>query len=145
MVCMMYCACVHAENNITRLTKSFFSTDRRTHEPCAHTHTHTLPHSGGHVFCTACHYRSLDVVTGWHWGFLLLSFYDNFHSLALRYPLPSSFSHSFPPPLFLSFMCTLILPLSPLSFHSIPPPSVSHLVQTHIHFSCCSNGTPVCF
>lgn len=37
----MYCACVHAENNITRLTKPFFSSDRRAHTRHAHTHTHS--------------------------------------------------------------------------------------------------------
>lgn len=88
------------------LTKPFCSTDRREHTQ-RHTHNHTLPHSGRHVFCTACHYRSLDVVPGWHWC-LLLSFYDNFHSLAPRCPASL--------PLF------LIPSPIPVSLHPIPPP-----------------------
>lgn len=108
----MYCACVHAENNITRLTKSFFSSDRRAH---TRQQTHTLHHSGRHVFCTACHYRSLDVVTGWHWG-LLLSFLWQL-SLSCSTIPPSS-----PPHPCFSFSLPHVFP-DPPSFHSIPPPS----------------------
>lgn len=87
VVFMMESACAHAENNIARLTKPFLR--------ACHTQTHALPCSGGHVFCTVCHYGSLDVVTGWHWGFLELLFYDNFHSFSL---LSLAIFHVYPDP-----------------------------------------------
>lgn len=118
-VCVMDCACAHTEDNITCLTLPFFFflvLHRRVHTRS--TQTHTLPFLGGHVFRTACHYSCLDVVTGWHWGFLLLSFYDNFHSLALSC-LPPFFPF---PSLLLSFVCALVLctlSVSLPTFHSI--------------------------
>lgn len=120
VACMMYCACVHIESNITRLTKPFFSTDRRAHtrsQTHTRTHTHSLTQAD---MCSA-----QPVITPalmWSLGGTEASyycrFYDNFHSLALHSPsLPPSlprlvYPASLSPPL---LSIPSLLPLSPTS------------------------------
>src|SRR4029434_11259303 len=82
-------------------------THTHTNTAHTHTHTHTFPLSCRPVRSVPCHYCSLDVVSGWHTGLSLLSFYGCFHSLVPVLILPS-------------------LPLSSLSYPSLilPLPSL---------------------
>lgn len=90
------------------------------------------------MLCTACHYCSFDVVTGWHTGFLLLPSGEKKLLLSCSAVPPVS--------LLLSFSCCRpLLSLLPPPPSPLPGPRPPCLVQTHIHFSHCCNRRPFCF
>lgn len=98
VVCMMDCACAHAENNIARLTKPFLlALHRRAHTRHAQTHTHSLAQAD---MCSA-----QPVITAalmWSLGGTEASYYCRFMTtftlLLYSTPsLPASLPLSFPP------------------------------------------------
>lgn len=95
VVCMVFCACVYVENNITWLTKPFLSTDRRAHMRHAQTHTLSLTQSD---MCSA-----QPVITEalmWSLGGTEASYYCRFMTtftlLLYSAPLPFRLSISLP-------------------------------------------------
>lgn len=140
VVCAMDCACAHAENNITCLTRPFFPFFLfffwcRT-EGCtrvAHKHTHSLSQAD---MCSA-----QPVITAalmWSLGGTEASYYCRFMTTFTLWPSPLSFLS-----LSLSLPCVHAGPV-----HTLPPPSPLSApslrlssVQTHIHLSSRCNGT----